>query len=273
MLTRRRALAQARHDQEQQQDQAPAQVSQGSSKEGGKANRARSTAKRHRSPEQGEEEQATTTVTETEEDTSEEGSKAKRARSTARSATARAPSPKAPLDEAVAGLVEVLGVPALQQRLERPHRAAALAARDLASLGEAIGFPLHPAVNQAMLAQWERLQAPASSWMADLPHTLKGFDPETSKLPALKALCRACSLPVTGTKPELQSRLKKVLPLLPQHIPLALALALKPQLATTARARDALAALAAEEGAGDERITASRAKGEWCLNDGDLAVS
>ena len=104
---------------------------------------------------------------------------------------------------------------------------------------------------------WEGLP---SSGAAGLPRSLHGFDLEASKLSVLKALCRACKLPVGGNKGELQRRLRDILPLLPQHVPLGVALAVQPRLARKVKARGELAALAAAGGGDTMTISASRAK-------------
>ena len=88
---------------------------------------------------------------------------------------------------------------------EWPPGQAALAARDLAALGTALGFPRRPD-SGALQEMWARL--PTRS-IPELPSFLWDFDLEKSKLPALKALCRACALPVSGAKEALCRRLHR----------------------------------------------------------------
>lgn len=109
-----------------------------------------------------------------------------------------------PLSENAAALLEVCSLPALEQLLLQGGGAAA--ARDVAALGTVLGRPGNPGVQQFLQRCWEELESEAApSWMASLPRTLDGYDVdelEFNKLPDLKALCRALSLPQTGKKED-----------------------------------------------------------------------
>lgn len=181
-----------------------------------------------------------------------------------------------------AALLDVLGLPSVQQCLQSPPQPALAAAKEIARLGQALGSPGDPGVKALLLSLWETLEPPAGAlepaepWHADLPRTLDVFDVDASsvKVPAFKALCRAFQLPLAGKKADLQDRLRPLLLLLPQRVPLLAALKAQPDIARKVKARSALSELAKEpdvEGYAGT-LSASQAKSQYCLNDSDLKV-
>lgn len=212
----------------------------------------------------------------------EAGSRGKRARAAEPrqpSKLARASAPAEGLCGATAALLDILSLPSVQQCLETPQKPAPAAARQIATLATALGSPGNIGVASLLLSLWGTLETPPEPWQADLPRTLQGFDPDSGavRLPALKALCRALHLPVTGNKAALADRLRGLLPLLPQRVPLLAALAAQPEIARKVKARSALAALEEEpevavEGFFGGKVSATKAKSEWCLGDADLKV-